>query len=147
MDINQLPTHSDRIKLADIDPYLLSIEGPANDETSAYVVIKVANTDDHRRRDEILRQKEVRYLNRADEALVFAEIEKPTESEKAEIAVYLALHEAGNLSSGALALFPTLPVRKMQYDEFLELWRSIPLDISHAIYMAVLAVNRAWATE
>ena len=144
MDLNNLPKQSGRIKLSDIDPYLLSIEGQA-DETAAYVVVKMADTDDNRRRDEMLRVKEYRYLNRADESLVFAEIARPTESEKAEISVYLALAEAGNLNSGDQPLFPVLPARKMEYEQFVELWRSLPLEISNAIYMAVLTVNRVWA--
>jgi hypothetical protein len=147
MDINNLPKQSGRIKLVDIDPYLLSIEGQTTDETAAYVIIKVTDTDDNRRRDEMLRAKEYRYLNRADESLVFAEIARPTETEKAEISVYLALAEAGNLTIGSQPLFPVLPARKMEYEQFVELWRSIPLEISNAVYMAVLAVNRVWATE
>ncbi len=147
MDINNLPKQSGRIKLSDIDPYLLSLEGPTDDEHAAWVIIKKANTDDNRRRDAMLREKEVRYLNSADESLVYAEIEKPTESEKAEIAVYLALQDAGNLLAGDSVLFPALPVRKMEYDAFLAVWRSVPLDISNAIYMAVQVTNRAWATE
>jgi hypothetical protein len=143
MDLNNLPKQSGRIKLSDIDPYLLSIEGQA-DETAAYVVVKMADTDDNRRRDEMLRVKEYRYLNRADESLVFAEIARPTESEKAEISVYLALAEAGNLTIGDQPLFPALPARKMEYEQFVELWRGLPLEISNAIYMAVLAVNRVW---
>ena len=147
MDLNNLPKQSGRIKLSDIDPYLLSIEGQADDDTAAYVVITTANTDDHRRRDKLLRVKEYRYLNRADESLVFAEIARPTESEKAEISVYLALAEAGNLNSGDQPLFPVLPARRMEYEQFVELWRSLPLEISNAVYMAVLAVNRVWASE
>ncbi len=147
MDINQLPKQSGRIKLVDINPYLLSLEGPTDDEHAAYVVIRKANTDDNRRRDAMLREKEVRYLNQQDDSLVFAEIEKPTESEKAEIAVYLALQDAGNLLAGDSVLFPALPVRRMEYDAFLTLWRNIPLDIANAIYMAVQVTNRAWATE
>ena len=126
---------------------MLSLEGQTDDEHAAWVIIKKANTDDNRRRDAMLRLKEVRYLNKQDESLVFAEIEKPTESEKAEISVYLALHDAGNLLAGDAPLFSVLPIRKLEYDVFLALWRKVPLDISNAIYMAVLAVNRAWATE
>lgn len=147
MDINTLPKQSGRIKLVDIDPYLLSLEGQATDETAAYVVIKTANTDDNRRRDEMLRVKEYRYLNKPDESLVFAEIARPTESERAEISVYLALAEAGNLTIEGKPLFPVLPARKMEYEQFIELWRGIPLEISNAVYMAVLAVNRVWAAE
>jgi hypothetical protein len=147
MDINQVPKQSGRLKLSDVDPYLIALEGPTDDETAAWVVIKVASTDDNRRRDDMLRQHEMRYMNRPDESLVFAEISKPTESERAEIAVYLTLADAGNINANGVPVFSSLPVKKMEYDAFLELWRSLPLDISRAIYMAVLAVNRAWSIE
>ena len=78
-------------------PILPNVKASARTKDRAYVVVKVANAADSQRREAVIRPKEVRYLNRADESLVIAEVTRPTLHERAAIEVYLTLEECGNL--------------------------------------------------
>ena len=144
MDINNLPVQSGRLKLSDVSPDFANLEGECADEQRAYVVVKVAGTADNQRRDRVIRPKEVRYLNRADDSLVISEITRSTMQERAAIDVFLTLVECGHLLLGAKEVFETLPVIAMDYDDFERIWLGLPLDVSLAIYLAVLSVNPFW---
>jgi len=143
VDVSHIQPVSDRVYLAEAYPLFRAYE-PENQDDWAWVKIRRATEADNMRRQPYLDTSVLRYLSR-DNANVIAESVQGGDVRARIIdEVYWTLEDAGNLDRDGEPLFSKLPVRGMDKAAFIDVWNSLPVDVTAAIYAASLTVNALW---
>ena len=151
MNLDALPTVSDKIVLADIYPPFKAIEdqqGETLPSDRAWVIVRQASEEDHRNRARLTARREAAYTLTDDGKLASAS-EAVTENvfERILLETYMTLVDVGNLTRDGKPVFPEMPAKKMKRAQFEAIWGSLPLPVTEAIHKAVRSMNPDWDWE
>ena len=151
MNLNSLPTVSDKIILADIYPPFKALEdqgGEVEPSQRVWVIVRQASEEDHRNRAGLTARREAAYtLNDAGQLASASEAVTENVLERVMLETYYTLVDVGNLDRDGQPVFPTLPAKKMKRGEFEKIWGSLPLPLCEAIHKAVRSMNPDWDWE
>lgn len=143
MDISKMQTES-KVYLGDMLPEIYILEGSdCPEDKRAYVVVRVANEADNRRRAEADGERTLSYLAPGSDTPVTERV-RANRRLTASKEVWWTLVETGNITSGGEPVFPDGPTHKLNFSEFEVVWNNLPMAISVAIHAAVVSVNSAW---
>jgi hypothetical protein len=151
MDLNSLPTVSDKIILADISPAFKALEDQ-NGETPAadrvWVIVGQATEEDHRNRAQLTARRESS-ITLHENGQIASASDAVTENvfERIMFETYATLRDIGNLVKDGKPIFAEMPAKKMKRAAFEKTWGGLPLPLCEAIHKAVRSMNPDWDWE